>query len=78
MANAPKKDKKTNLKPTDKDNPKKIRWLECLQKLFMTRYMFNQVLSVTLHDQILWEADGVVLGVTNVVGSVTKICGFAK
>ena len=53
MASAPKKDKKTNLEPTDKDNPKKIRRSEWLKKLFQTSYMFNQVPWVTLHDQIL-------------------------
>ena len=44
LASAAKKDKKRNLKPTDKENPKKIRRLERLKKLFSTSYVFNQVL----------------------------------
>ena len=53
LASAPKKAKKTNLKPTDKDNPKQIRRSEFLRKLFATSYVFNQVLYVSLHGQML-------------------------
>ena len=51
-ASAPKTDKKTNLKPTDKDNPKRIRRLGRLVGLFGPRYVFNPVLRVALHGRI--------------------------
>ena len=76
-ASAPKKDKKTNLKQTDKDHPVKIRRLERLGGLFGTRYVFKPVLRVALHGQTLmgrvFAPDD-----TNRAVSVTKISGAAK
>ena len=76
LAIAPKKGKKTNLKPADEDNPEIIRRLGLLVKLFGGNYLFNPVLCVPLDGQIPggWVF---ALDVTSGVISVAEITGFA-